>query len=128
MNIEHLALQVPDPVALADWYVAQLGMRVVRSGPPPVNARFLADSAGQTVLEIYNNPKVHVPDYRQLDPLHIHIAFATDDVAGALARLVAAGATVVDEVGRLGNGDVLAMLRDPWGVPVQLVQRAERLL
>jgi hypothetical protein len=41
---------------------------------------------------------------------------------------VGAGATVVDEVGRLGNGDVLAMLRDPWGIPVQLVQRALQLL
>ena len=128
MKIEHLALQVPDPVAMTNWYVKHLGMRVVRSGSPPVNARFLADSAGQTVLEIYNNPKVHVPDYRQLDPLHIHIAFGADDVAGTLARLVAAGSTVVDEVGRMGNGDVLAMLRDPWGVPVQLVQRGKALL
>jgi glyoxylase I family protein len=128
MKIEHLALQVPDPVAMADWYVKHLGMRVVRSGPPPVNARFLADSARQTVLEIYNNPKVHVPDYRQLDPLHVHIAFATADVAGTQARLVAAGAMVVDVVGKLANGDVLAMLRDPWGVPVQLVKREKALL
>lgn len=103
-------------------------MRVVRTGPPPVNARFIADSAGQTVLEIYNNPKVHVPGYRQLDLLHVHLAFATADVAGTLTRLVAAGATVVDGMGQLPNGDVLAMLCDPWGVPVQLVCRSQRLV
>jgi catechol 2,3-dioxygenase-like lactoylglutathione lyase family enzyme len=52
MKLEHIALQVPDPVAMADWYVKHLGMRVVRSGPPPAQARFIADSAGRTVLEV----------------------------------------------------------------------------
>jgi hypothetical protein len=95
--------------------------------PPPVNMRFLADSAGQTVIEIYN-PKASIPDYRQFDPLHIHIAFTTDDVAGIRQRLLAVGAAAEGEVSHLDNGDVLAMLRDPWGIPVQLVHRAQPLL
>ena len=31
MDIEHFALNVPDPVAAAAWYVEHLGMRVQRS-------------------------------------------------------------------------------------------------
>src|SRR5262249_45002677 len=43
MDIEHMALNVPDPVAMADWYTEHLGMRVVRSVPGPPHTRFLAD-------------------------------------------------------------------------------------
>lgn len=71
MKIEHVAWQVPDPVALADWYVEHLGMR---------------------------------------------------------ARLIAAGATPAGEIVVTPAGDELAMLRDPWGIPLQLVRRAEPMI
>ena len=80
MRLEHLALNVAEPIAMADWYVEHLGMRVVREGPPPVNTRFLADSGGTILLEIYRNPPDAVPDYASMDPLLLHIAFAADDV------------------------------------------------
>jgi glyoxylase I family protein len=128
MKIEHVALQVPDPVALADWYVVHLGMRIVRSFGGPAHARFLADDAGHTVLEVYNNPKASVNDYRKLDPLHLHIAFATEDIPATRQRLLAAGATTEGEVSVTDAGDTLSMLRDPWGVPLQLVKRKQRLV
>jgi uncharacterized glyoxalase superfamily protein PhnB len=128
LKIEHIALQVPDPVKLAEWYVANLGMCVIRSFGEPAHARFIADSTGQTVLEVYNNPKVSVTDYRQLDPLHLHIAFAVVDVAATRQKLLVAGATAEGEVTVTDTGDTLAMVRDPWGVPVQLVKRAKALL
>jgi glyoxylase I family protein len=128
LKTEHIALQVPDPVKLAEWYVANLGMRIVRSFGAPAHARFIADSAGQTVLEVYNNPKASMIDYRKLDPLHLHIAFAVVDVAATRQRLLTAGATAEGEVSITDTGDTLAMVRDPWGVPVQLVKRAKALL
>lgn len=128
MKIEHVALQVPDPVALADWYVTNLGMQVVRSFGPPAHARFIADDAGQTVLEVYNNPKASVTDYRKLDPLHVHIAFTAEDVPAMRQRLLTAGATAEGEVSVTDTGDTLAMVRDPWGIPVQLVKRAKALV
>ena len=33
MNIEHVAFNVPDPAAAAEWYARHLGMRVVRRVP-----------------------------------------------------------------------------------------------
>ena len=90
--------------------------------------RAIADSAGATILELYNNPKVTVPDYRSMDPLLLHVAFAVEDVAAERDRLVAAGAMVVEDVGFTDAGDELAMLRDPWGVPVQLMKRADPML
>jgi glyoxylase I family protein len=128
LTIEHIALQVPDPVRFAEWYVASLGMRVVRSFGAPAHARFLADAAGRTVLEVYNNPKASMTDYWKLDPLHLHIAFTVEDVAAIRQKLLAAGATAEGDVSVTNAGDMLAMVRDPWGVPVQLVKRANALL
>jgi glyoxylase I family protein len=123
MIIEHVAIQHPQPVAAADWYCVNLGMRIARASDGEAKARFVADSDGRTVLEIYNNPAAPVPDYPTQSPLTLHIAFLSADLAADTARLVAAGATVVQEAAATPDGDVLAMLRDPWGVPLQLVQR-----
>ncbi len=128
MRIEHLALQVEDPAAMADWLGKHLGMKVRRAGDPPISVRFIVDDAGQTMLELYRNVKASVPDYRQTHPLHLHLAFASTDIEGDCARLVAAGATVVDEPFSTPDGDRLVMLRDPWGLPLQLVKRAKPML
>lgn len=124
MKIEHSAWQVEDAAAVADWYVAHLGMRIVRSGPAPVNMRFLADSTGRVLLEIYTNPKAAIPDYRTVHPLTIHLAFAVDDVRAQRDRLLAAGATIFEDVAATPAGDEMAMLRDPWGFPIQIIRRA----
>jgi len=128
MKIEHAAWQVQDPAAAAAWYVEHLGMHVVREGGPPAHASFLADASSSVLVEIYNNPKVDVPDYRAMDPLHLHLAFVSADVPGDRARLLAAGATAVGEVETTPAGDVLAMLRDPWGFAIQLADRSEPML
>ncbi len=128
MKIEHVAYQVPDPVALADWYVEHLGMRVKRATSAPAFARFLADDGDAVMIEVYNNPLVDVPDYRTLDPLKLHLAFRTDDVAATRGRLMAAGATPEGDVVVSGAGDHLAMLRDPWGLAIQLVWRRDPMI
>ncbi|HXG09774.1 MAG TPA: VOC family protein [Gemmataceae bacterium] len=127
MNIEHIALNVSDPVALADWYTRHLGMRIVRSVDGPPHTRFLADQAGRVVLEVYRQD-APVPDYAALDPMVLHLAFTAPDVGEARRRLLAAGARAEGEITTAPSGDELAMLRDPWGIPVQLVKRARPLL
>jgi catechol 2,3-dioxygenase-like lactoylglutathione lyase family enzyme len=128
MKIEHFAYQAEDPAAVAQWYVDHLGCCVKRASGPPGHARFLADSAGAVMLEIYNHPRLSTPDYRSMDSLLLHVAFSSDDPAADSARLVAAGATVEDPVVTSPAGDVLVMLRDPWGFALQLVRRAAPML
>ena len=128
MKIEHVAFQVPDPVALADWYVEHLGLRIKRSTGAPGHARFLADDGDAVMIEVYNNPSVTTPDYRGGDPLVLHLAFHVADVAATRERLLAAGATPAGDVVVSDAGDHLAMLRDPWGMAIQLVRRRDPMI
>ena len=128
MKIEHIGLQVPDSAAAAAWYVEHLGFRVVRTGGAPGHARFIADEKGETVLEIYNNPTVPVPDYASMDPLIIHIAVLVEDLPAAVAKLLAAGGTPAGEIDGNDAGDEFAMVRDPWGLTFQLMKRAQPLV
>ena len=128
MIIEHVAFQHPVPAAAAEWYGKHLGFSVARASTGPSQARFLADSAGRTVLEIYSNAAGPMPDYPAQSPLTLHVAFLSDDLQADTARLVAAGATLVEAPAATPTGDVLGMLRDPWGIPLQLVRRAKPLL
>ena len=127
MKIEHFAYQVDDPAACTDWYCANLGFTVKRSADSPVPVRFLADSSGAVMLEIYNNPKVQTPDYASMDPLLLHIAFCCDDIPATVDRLIAAGASLVSGP-EVINGDQLAMLHDPWGLAIQFAKRANPML
>jgi glyoxylase I family protein len=127
LRVEHVALNVADPDAIAGWYVAHLGMRVVRRVEGVPHTRFLADAAGRTVVEIYASPEAPVPDYRAMDPLVLHLAFDSKDPDADRAELVAAGASAVSD-GLLPDGSRLVMLRDPWGLAIQLCARTTPLL
>jgi glyoxylase I family protein len=127
LRLEHVALNVSDPRAMADWYVAYLGMRVVRRVDGPPHTRFLADVAGATVVELYVNGEARVPDYAGMDPLELHLAFDSQDPDADRQALVQAGATAVSDA-RLPDGSRLLMLRDPWGLALQLCARTTPLL
>jgi glyoxylase I family protein len=127
LNIEHVACNVSDPPAMAAWYVEHLGMRIVRRNTAAPHIHFLADANERVAIEIYSNSADAIPDYQAMHPLRFHIAFDAPDPDAARVALVAAGATFVNEQ-TLPDGSRLLMLRDPWGLPLQLCKRATALL
>lgn len=127
LSVEHVAWNVAEPTAMAAWYVEHLGMRIVRRLATAPHIHFLADANGRVVIEIYSNPADPTPDYASMHPLRFHLAFAADNPDAARAALVAAGATFVEEQS-LADGSRLLMLRDPWGLALQLCKRATPLL
>ena len=128
IRLEHVAINVEDPAAMAKWYCENLGMKIIRKGPSPANMRFISDAGGNMMLELYNNPPDAVPDYPSMDPLSLHIAFMVDDVKSITKKLIAAGAMVAVDMNVTPAGDELIILRDPWGVPIQFLKRAEPML
>ena len=123
MTFEHFALNVPDPRAMAAWYVQHMGFHVARSRAEAPFTHFLADDTGRVTVEIYHNPAAPVPDYTAAHPLCFHFAVVSADARADSARLLAAGAKLFLEEPQ-PDGSLLIMLRDPWGVPLQLCQRS----
>jgi catechol 2,3-dioxygenase-like lactoylglutathione lyase family enzyme len=128
MDIEHIALNVPDPVRMAAWYVQHLSLRVLRKQEQAPFTHFLADRAGRVVLELYHHTKAVIPDYAKLDPLTLHIAFKADDVAKERQRLLDAGCLPAGDIVTTDTGDVMTFVRDPWQVTIQIVKRVKPLL
>jgi len=125
VKIEHLAFNVAEPQALAAWYGKHFGLQIVRHIPLPTQTHFLSDGAG-TIIEIYCNPPDKVPHYREMDPLQFHLAFISADPDQQAQMLCRDGATLVS-ADTTKDGSRLLMLRDPWGVAVQLCRRATPL-
>jgi catechol 2,3-dioxygenase-like lactoylglutathione lyase family enzyme len=127
LHLEHIAYNVADPAAIAAWYVEHLGMRILRQSDQPPFIHFVADARDRVVLELYSNAVDPVPDYAAMHPLRFHVAFATADPDGSRTALLEAGATLVSDQ-MTGDGSRLIMLRDPWGLALQLCQRPNPLL
>lgn len=125
---EHIAFNVKDPAAVAKWHTEHLGMKIIRKSPPPANTHFIADSAVDMILELYNNPSVPVPDYAAMSHMSLHLAFMVDDVKAMRDSLLAAGAKLVEDVTTTPSGDQVLMMRDPWGLAIQFVKRVSPML
>jgi len=128
MKIEHLAFNVPDPLNMARWYVDHLGFVVRRRMMESPWAHFLADDSGTVMLEIYGNRDADSLSFPDVSPPALHLAFVSEDLAADVNRLQRAGASVEADVHTVDNGDTFAMLRDPWGVPIQLVRRQQSMI
>ena len=127
MRIEHFALNVAEPAAMAEWYAENLGFEIVRSGPAPVDMRFIADETGKVLMEIYHNDAASVLDYPSMHLLELHLALVSDDVHADADRLVKAGATF-ESTETTPVGDEMVIVRDPWGLALQLMKRKEPML
>ncbi|MBN2588851.1 MAG: VOC family protein [Sedimentisphaerales bacterium] len=124
-SFEHVAINVTDPVAMADWYCENLGMKIMlKSG----TTRFVSDADENMMFELYNNADVTIPDYASQDKLVLHFAFNVDDIDETCEKLVQAGAKWDQEVTTTDSGDKIAVLRDPWGVAIQFVKRAKPMI
>ncbi|WP_435135863.1 VOC family protein [Formosa sp. A9] len=127
LAFEHFALNVTDPKAISDWYCTHLKMKKVLENDTPPFMTFLADSTNRVVVELYYQPSKPITDFSKEHQLTFHFAFETPNAQADKARLLEAGATFIEQQ-QPGEGTHLVMLRDPWGLPLQLCQRAKKLV
>ena len=119
MKLEHIGFNVAEPQKVMDWWCANLGFT-------QTHPAFVVDSTGQMAIEFYRNDAAPIPDYTAISPLTLHISFLSEDVDADAARLVAAGATLLETVRKPGFD--MAMLRDPFGLAIQFVTRGTPIL
>ena len=124
MKFEHFALNVSDARAHARWYVEHLGFTIARQREDAPYTHFLADETGRIVVELYSNTTQSVLAFPSMHQLLFHFAVVAKDARAERTRLEKAGATLALEE-PLADGSLLIMMRDPWGVALQLCQRAK---
>ncbi|UII27140.1 VOC family protein [Fulvivirga maritima] len=127
MKLEHFAVNVKEPAAMAQWYVENMGLTIVKQVTESPYMTFMADDSGQIMIEIYSNPAAAVPDYKNQSPLIVHFAFVSEKPDEDSKRLQAAGAEEVSN-DHFDDGSHIIMMRDPWGVPLQLCKRGVPML
>ncbi len=122
-RIEHFAIYAEDPIALKDFYVGALGLRVIveNAGPPP--AYFLADDHGVAV-EILARPEGESNTNQRWI---CHFAYWVDDFVMMRDQLARIGVAFEDET--LVETDDLktAFFKDPSGNRCQIVWRRKPL-
>ncbi len=125
--MEHTAIDVADPVAVADWWVKNLGFEITMQKDDATHTTFIVDKTGRIAVELYRAPNgTTPPDYHAMRPLQLHFAFLSEDVEGDIARLTAAGAKLIVHEKKPGFDG--AMLKDPYGLSIQFVKRAKAVL
>ena len=124
MTFEHFALNVPDARVMSRWYVEHCGLVVARRREDAPYTHFLTDDSGRVFVELYTNLSAPVTDFAAAHPLSFHFAVVAADARQEQERLEKVGATFFNE-DVLPDGSILVMMRDPWGVPLQLCQRAK---
>lgn len=124
MVFEHIALNVKNIKDIKDWYVANVGLKVVSEQTEAPFMTFFADSSGRVILELYYRPDEEIADFKTKHPLTFHMAFVSQNAVTDKIRLLDKGASFVEEITK-EDGSYLVMLRDPWGMPLQLCQRTK---
>ena len=125
---EHIAFNVEDPIAQAKWFVDNMEFKIMFKGDPPNNARFVINTGEDFMIELYNNKEYPKIDLQKISHMAIHIAFMVDSMEAVKQKLLSAGATIVEDITKIPSGDLILMMRNPWGLPIQFVQRANPML
>ena len=120
IRFEHFALNVENPKEVADWYVKNVGLKIISASKKMI---FVGDPGGHCMFELYNKPAAK-GKYSDLNHATTHIAFATDDAEGLAAKLVKAGAKQVKKTQNPAGDTIIDML-DPWGNMIQFAQRVK---
>lgn len=119
-RFEHLAINVENPKAVADWYVKYLGLEIISASKKMI---FVRDPGGHFMFELYKKPEAK-GSFSSLSHDAAHVAFAVDD-ADALSRKMVEGGAQILKAFTNPVGDRVINMRDPWGNMLQVIHRVK---
>ena len=127
MMIEHIGLLSSTPIQMGHWYGKHLGFRIItEAGTDADGVIFVEDDSG-TVIEIGHLPGIFPMEFKSHHPLSFHLAIECSCPEDEAKRLVEAGAELVGESLRNAYKGEKILVRDPWGLAIQLINRKTKL-
>jgi lactoylglutathione lyase len=125
MKIDHASITVKDMNESLDFYCKTLGLKLASRREIPENKAeiaFVSSSDGDNIgIELtYWKEKKDWTDGDQLD----HIAFIVDDTRKSIEEFRRKGVEIAKEPYSLsGSKSVIAFIKDPNGIWLELIQR-----
>ena len=116
-NVNHLHIKTADPAKTAQWFVKNLGAKIAAENRSGDRVSFRLDLHGLAL---------NVTDFIEGQKLgqHYgmeHLALDTDDIAGEVKRLTAAGARILEER-QLPDGRHVCFFEGPEGVRLEVME------
>jgi catechol 2,3-dioxygenase-like lactoylglutathione lyase family enzyme len=113
-KLNHLHLKTPDPQQTAQWYVNNLGAKIVSE---TANGGFRIDLHG---LPLNVTKFIDSQTHDQVYGIE-HIAIDTDDIDGTVEHLKASGARILEET-QVGGGRRVCFFEGPQGVCLEVLE------
>lgn len=130
IGLEHVGTTSGNLDRTIAFYCDLLGLRLVLRKPQPRGELAFLDT-GAGMLEVYAPAAPDVARFRDVPPHEAgmrHLTFAVADVDAMIAKLEAAGVEIVERPRDAYNTEMMrrvAFVRDPDGIIVELIERAE---
>jgi len=112
-KMNHVHLKTPDPRKTAQWYVDNLGAKIVSES---ATGGFRVDLHG---LSLNVSRFIEGQTHHQTYGIE-HIAIDTDDMPGAVRKLKASGARILEE--REQGGRKVCFFEGPEGVCLEVLE------
>ncbi|MCX7797471.1 MAG: VOC family protein [Melioribacter sp.] len=125
---EHIGINVKDSRSAALWYVKNLNMKILRESESPNYSAFVADSALHMMIEFNYNKDFPTVSELNLNYDSFHLAFSVPNIQQIKEKLVSEGASILSDIRKTDSGDYVLVLKDPWGLPIQFVQRTKPMI
>ena len=116
-KINHLHFKTPDPQKTAQWYVDNLGAKIV-SEVGTIGYRMDLHGIPLNVTEFVPGQKLE--QFYGLE----HVALDTDDLPGMVEQLKAAGNRILEEL-EIRDGRKVCFFEGPEGVRLELLEMVQ---
>ena len=116
MSVQHVHLKGDDPKKTADFYINNLGAKMIAEIP---GRGYRLDLHG---LQLNITGIVAAQSRKQLHGIE-HIAVDTDDYAGTLAKMKANGVHILEEMPPNANGRRVCFAQAPDGAQVEVIEK-----
>lgn len=123
-RLHHIHLRGNDPRRTAQWYIDNLGARLVDESKQPGGVSMVRIDLDGTRISISSPASGQTLPAGSAD-LHLgleHFGLEVDDLSAALQRLQQAGAEVLEPVREVASGAKIAFIRAPDNVRIEMLQ------
>ena len=124
-KFNHVHLKAPDPEKTANWYVEAFGFTIVNDSVRVYGDRFIRCQTADGVVVNISSARTDEQMAGGNANAHWgleHMGIAVEDMVSEIERLTGLGAQLLEGPVHVPNGPIIAFIKAPGGVRIELLQ------